>query len=358
MTLLAIPGPLDPHVHLRDGDWAHKSTFDSETAAALAGGYWAVLDMPNAPPTTTSRERLDARLARLASSARCDVGLYAGAADGTDTSAFAGLARDVVGLKIYCDATTGDLLVSTDAERERLMRAWTAVSTRPIAVHAEEETLAAVLRICRRLRARVHFCHVSTADEVALLRAARADGLPVSAGACPHHLFLTHVDAERLGPLGLVRPPLRMARDRDALWTAIAEGVIDLVESDHAPHTRAEKASASPPAGLPGLETTLPLLATAVGEGRLTTDRLIDLVAHAPQRLFGLRPPPETSTLLDLDAPWVIEDAALLTAPGWSPFAGMRVGGRVREVRIGGRLAFDGERVLAEPGSGTLLVPA
>ncbi len=355
MTLLRIPGPLDPHVHLRDLDWSHKATVEQETAAALAGGYWAVLDMPNTPPATTTRARLADKSRFVAERARCDVGLYVGADQGTDGSEYADAAAGAVGLKMYCDQTTGDLLLADDDLRRRHLAAWGAASTRPVAVHAEGATVEALLALVRELRVRVHFCHVSTAAEVGLLREAKRDGLPISVGVTPHHLYLTAEDAARLGPFGLVKPFLKSASDNEALWAGIRDGTVDVVESDHAPHTRAEKLSATPPYGLPGLETTLPLLVLAVHEGRLGEERLVDLVSGAPQRLWGLPAPADTETLIDTDASWVVEDAALLTSPGWSPFAGMRVRGRVREVRIRGAMAFDGEQVRSAPGSGRLL---
>ena len=127
---------------------------------------------------------------------------------------------------------------------------------------------------------------------------------------------------------------------------------MDVVESDHAPHARAEKESADPPFGLPGLETTLPLMVLALHEGRISEARLIELLATNAQRIFGLERPDDTYTLVDVSAAWVVADRDLLTAPGWSPFNGMRVRGKVREVRIRGQLAYDGEQVLAAPGSG------
>jgi len=237
------------------------------------------------------------------------------------------------------------------------VRAWAAVTARPIAVHAEGAALASLLDLVRVLRVRVHVCHISTREEVVLLRRARGDGLPVTAGVTPHHLVLTRDDEAALGARADVRPGLGSAADRDALWAALVDGTIDCVESDHAPHTPAEKAATPPPHGVPGLETTLPLLGQAVHDGRLTAERLVEVVAHGPQRLTGLRPPLATETLLDLDASWVLTDDALHTACGWTPFAGMRVHGRVREVRIGGRVAFDGERVLRRPGEGAILTP-
>lgn len=352
MTTLDLPGPVDPHVHLRDLDWAHKASVERETAAALAGGYWAVLDMPNTPPPTTTLERLEAKARHFAGRARCDFGLFLGAHQEDNRDQYALVGRAAVGLKMYCDATTGDLLVADDEARAAHLRAWGGASDRPVAVHAEGATLERLLGHVRDEPVRVHACHVSTADELAMLRAAKQDGLPVSVGVTPHHLYLTQDDAVRLGSHGLVKPPLRTRGDAEALWQGILDGTIDVVESDHAPHTRAEKASATPPHGLPGLETTLPLMGLALHEGRIDEERFIEIVATNAQRIFGLSPPPDTHTILDTAASWVIDDAALLTSPGWSPFAGLRVHGRVREVRIRGRVAYDGERVVAEPGSG------
>jgi dihydroorotase (multifunctional complex type) len=353
---LVIPGPVDPHVHLRDLDWSHKATVERETGAALAGGYWAVLDMPNTPPATTTAERLRAKTAFVGERARCDHGLYVGADQGGDGSEYAAAAMDAVGLKMYCDQTTGSLLLADQDLRRTHLLAWHRVTDRPVAVHAEGATLAELLALVREVGARVHFCHVSTAEEIALLREAKRDGLPISVGVTPHHLYLTEADRRRLGGFGMVKPPLRTPADQEALWAALADGTVDVVESDHAPHTRAEKESADPPYGLPGLETTLPLMGLALRDGRLSEHRLIELVATSAQRIFGLRPPPGTMTVLDTEASWVIDDADLRCSPGWSPFAGMRVWGRVREVRVRDRVVFDGEDVLAAPGDGRNVV--
>jgi carbamoyl-phosphate synthase/aspartate carbamoyltransferase/dihydroorotase len=356
VTLLRIPGAVDPHVHLRDMDWSHKATVERETAAALAGGYWAVLDMPNTPPNTVDAQRLRAKAAFVGERARCDFGLYLGAHGTSDDTGYAAAAPEAAGLKLYCDHTTGSLLLGDQEQRRAHLRAWGAVSDKPAAVHAEGDTLADVLQLVREERVRAHFCHVSLAAEVELLREAKADGLPISVGVTPHHLYLEASDHARLGGFGLVKPPLRTTADREALWAAVLDGTVDTIESDHAPHTRAEKASDDPPYGLPGLETTVPLMATAMRDRGLTDERLIALLATNAQRLFGLTPPPETWTLVDPDDSFVIADEDLRTSPGWSPFSGMRVWGRVREVSIRGHVAFDGERVLAEPGEGRRLL--
>ena len=356
MTLLTIPGVVDPHVHLRDLEWAHKATVERETAAALAGGYWAVLDMPNTPPNTVSAARLRSKLDFVGARARCDFGLYMGADQAGDGSEYAAAAPAAVGLKMYCDQTTGSLLLADKASRRRHLRAWATATGKPVAVHAEGETLADLLELVRELRVRVHFCHVSSAAEMSLLRGAKHDGLPISIGVTPHHLYLNADDRARLGGFAMVKPPLKTPADQAALWEAVGDGTVDTIESDHAPHTRAEKESADPPFGLPGLETTLPLMVLALHEHRLSEARLIELLATNAQRLFGLTPPAETDTLVDIDDSYVVNDSELRCSPGWSPYAGMRVWGRVRQVRIRGRVAFDGDDVLAEPGSGQHLL--
>jgi carbamoyl-phosphate synthase/aspartate carbamoyltransferase/dihydroorotase len=341
---------MDPHVHLRSMEWSHKGTFASETAAALAGGYTLVLDMPNTPPSTTSRGALDRKLAEIQAQAVCDWGAYFGASQSDNTDQYAGVSGEICGLKIYCNATTGDLLVEDQTLRRRIYEAWPA--DRVIAVHAEGATVLEILELVRHARKRTHFCHISTAEEIGYLTRAKNDGLPISIGVTPHHLYLTQDDVATLGPLGLMKPELKTHTDRRALWKALELGVVDVVESDHAPHTLAEKRSDKPPFGVPGLETTLSLMLLAVGEGRLSLERVVELVAVNPRRVFGITDPPETYTLVDMDQSWVVEDANLQTAAKWSPFAGMRLPGRVVEVRLRGMKVYDGERVLVANGFG------
>jgi carbamoyl-phosphate synthase/aspartate carbamoyltransferase/dihydroorotase len=347
---LTIPGALDPHVHLRGLGWSHKGTFASETAAALAGGYWAVLDMPNTPPATVDQAALRTKLTALGAEAVCDWSAYFGASQADNSAVYAGIIGQVCGLKMYNNATTGHLLISDQDMRARHYRAWSG--SKPIAVHAEGQTVADILALVRLYRKPTHFCHISTAEEINFLRDAKAEGLPVTVGVTPHHLFLTEDDARTLGALGRMKPELKTRTDQAALWKGIATGVVDVVESDHAPHTLAEKASDPPPSGVPGLETTLPLLCTALRDGRLTQERLIELVALRPQQIFGVQPDSGTYTLIDVTDSFVIARDHLLTQCGWSPFEGMRVVGRVREVWIRGHKVFDGERVVIAPGFG------
>lgn len=345
---LKLAGMIDPHVHLRDLDWAHKATFASESAAAIAGGYWAIFDMPNTPPATTSPDGLAHKLERINATAYCDWGVYYGAGQTGADPHNADYA--VCGLKIYNNATTGNLLITDPALRAEHYQAWR--DDRIIAVHAEGETVLDILALVRQYRKRTHFCHISTAEEIEFLRAAKAEGLPISVGVTPHHLYLSEDDLPTLGAFGRMKPELKSRADCAALWAAIDEGLVDVIESDHAPHTLAEKNADSPPFGVPGLETTLPLMALATHENRLTVEQLTALLCTNAQRIWGLTPDAGTYTLVDIDASYIIERANLRSACGWSPFEGMRVYGKVREVWIRGQQVFDGENILAPAGLG------
>jgi carbamoyl-phosphate synthase/aspartate carbamoyltransferase/dihydroorotase len=353
MTTIRLPAPVDPHVHLRGMNWAHKGTFASETSAALAGGYVAVLDMPNTPPATLTPEALSYKLEAIGAEAASDWGVYYGAGQTADALTYAAIQNDVCGMKIYCNATTGDLLIDDQAVREAHYAAWQAAALRqPIAVHAEGETVLEILALVNRYHVPTHFCHISTAQEIAYLYAAKEKGLPVTIGVTPHHLFLMNTDIPRLGSLGLMKPTLKTKGDQASLWDALRDGVVDVVESDHAPHTLEEKKSANPPYGVPGLETTIPLLCTAVHEGRLTLERMIDLISVNPRRIFGIHYGDDTYTTLDVDAEYTVRRDSLHNLCRWSPFEGMPVRGKVIGVWLRGQQVYDGENILSAAGSG------
>lgn len=350
--VLRINGMLDPHVHLRDLDWSHKATFASETHAALAGGYWAVFDMPNTAPSTVSPDTLQTKLQKIDSTAYCDWGIYYGASQLGNWSSFADISDVTCGLKMYNNDTTGDLLIADQDLRDKHFEMWP--EDRVIAVHAEETTVLDILELVRKYRKHTHFCHISTASEIGWLEMAKAEGLPISIGVCVHHLYLTQDDIPRLGTFGLMKPELKTEHDVNALWYALKNGTVDIIESDHAPHTLAEKQSDKPPFGVPGLETTLPLMALAVKDGRITLERMLELLTNA-QKIWDIYPDEGTYTLVDIDTKFTIERENLRSACGWSPFEGMQVYGKVREVRIRGTKVFADDEVLVDTGFGTNL---
>jgi dihydroorotase len=352
MTTVRFPGLIDGHVHLRAPGGEHKEDMDSGSAAALAGGVTMLLDMPNTYPPSVDTESLAHKQQLAVQQARCDIGFFVGATE-SNAAAVAGLAREAVGLKVYLDQTYGPLRMRDLAALLAHFRTWP--TRRPIAVHAEGLSAAIAIGLARIFERRVHLCHVSLASELALVRAAKEGGAPVSCEVTPHHLFLTQSDARRLGPYGQMKPPLAGPDDQAALWAHL--DVVDCIATDHAPHTRAEKEGSDPPPGVPGLETMLPLLLTAVAQGRLSLERLVALTHEGPRRVFGLPAQPETWVEVDLDARYRLGDAPLQTRCGWTPFAGMPVQGRVKRVVLRGALAVEDDRVRAAPGSGRVVVP-
>lgn len=351
--MIRLPGLIDPHVHLREPGATHKEDFDSGTAAALAGGFTAVLAMPNTQPPLTNGASLAQAQAAAKDKARCDYGIYLGAGADNAVSA-AECAPLVCGLKMYLDQTYGPLRLDELATLRDHVARWPV--DRPLAVHAEGRSLAAILFLAALHARSLHVCHVSREVEITLIRAAKEKGIQVTCEVTPHHLFLTEDDLPQLGAgRGEVRPRLATAADRDALWANLE--VIDCFATDHAPHTLAEKDSENPPPGFPGLETALGLYLNAVHEGRMTFDDLIARTHINPRRIFGLPDQPETFVEVDPDALWEVQAAQMYTRCGWTPFEGLQLRGRVRRVTLRDRLAFADDQVLAPPGFGVNLAP-
>ena len=345
---MRLPGLIDVHVHLREPGGVHKEDWDTGTAAALAGGFTVVLAMPNTQPPITDAATLHLALTAARAKARCDFAHYLGAGiDNVETAA--SLAPFAAGLKMYLDQTYGPLRLDD-------MTVWMAHFARwpshlPIVAHAEGRTLAAVILMAALYHRSVHLAHVSRREEIVLIRRAKEQGLEVTCEVAPHHLFLSEDDIPSLGAgRSEVRPRVATREDVAALWDNL--DVIDCFATDHAPHTMVEKDSPNPPPGFPGLETALPLLLTAVAEGRLTQDDLVKHMVTNPRRIFGLPEQADTWIEVDPDCLFEIHGADMLSRCGWTPFEGWRVRGRVRRVVLRGQIAYDDGKVLAAPGSG------
>jgi dihydroorotase len=351
MTKLILPGLVDVHTHLRVPGGEHKEDFSSGTAAALAGGVTMVLAMPNTTPPLTTPEVVAETRQKAQRSIYCDVGLFAGASP-AQVDLLPQLAPWTVALKIYLNDTFGPLRVEDLPTLLACFQSWPREKL--IAMHAEGPNVAIGIGLAAAYRRAVHFCHISRRDEIQLIAAAKAAGLPVTCEVTPHHLFLTETDAVRLGPLGDMRPRLVTPADVEALWQHL-DSTIDCIATDHAPHTLAEKASETPPPGVTGLETALPLMLTAVHEGRLTLDRLLELMATNPRRIFGLPPQVDTWVEVEQGSRYTLSNEGLQSKCGWSPFSGMEVTGRVRGVVLRGKEVFRDGQVTARPGNGKLL---
>jgi dihydroorotase len=359
--LTVLPGAIDTQVHFREPGNEHKEDLASGTACAALGGVTAVFEMPNTRPSTTTAALLADKLKRAAGRVHCDIAFYVGAtADNADDLGRLERLPGCCGVKVFMGSSTGDLLVSDEATLVRVMKS----SRRRMAVHAEDdERLSArkaaipagadarwhpewrdvetavlatqrLLKLARQYAHPVHVLHVTTAEEAALL--ARSKDI-ATMEVTPQHLTLAAPDCyERLGTLAQMNPPIRDARHREALWKAVSDGVVDVIGSDHAPHTLAEKKQPYPasPSGMPGVQTLLPLMLDHMHRGRLDLRRLVELTSGTAARLFSIKGKGRIGpgfdadlVLVDLKRRQRIEPAWLASKCGWSPFAGDTVTG-------------------------------
>lgn len=353
--MLKLPNLIDPHVHVREPGATHKEDWDTVTQAALAGGVTTILAMPNTRPPIFDDSTFEMAVAAARQKARCDYGQYVGAGpDNSDVAA--SLAPKAAGLKMYLDSTFGELRLDD-------MTLWMPhfqkfPRSAPMVMHSESRTMAAAILFSAIYDHPVHIAHVSLKEEILLIKAAKEKGIKVTCEVCPHHLFLTKdltvTPSARLSGLTSgrteVRPRLATKEDVEGLWSNL--DVIDCFATDHAPHTIAEKDGENPPPGFPGLETMLPLLLTAVAEGRLTINQLIEKLHTNPKRIFNLPDQPETWVEVDENASYEVRALEQFTRCGWTPFEGWKVKGRVRKVVLRGVTVFEDGKVLASPGFG------
>lgn len=348
-NIIRLPGLIDVHVHAREPGAEHKEDFASCTAAALSGGFTLICAMPNTIPACVDKETF-ALVKELASSkAHCDYAIFLGATE-DNYNFITELAPQAAGLKMYLNETFNTLRLPDLTFWIKHFDNWP--KKYPLCVHAEGQTTAAVLLLATLHNRPIHVCHVARKEEIQIIRAAKEKGVPVTCEVCPHHLFLTgDIASERLGPnKSQVRPVLCTEEDRQALWDNL--DTIDCFATDHAPHTIEEKTSEHPPPGFPGLETILPLLLTAVNEGKLTIEDLIDKMHRNPRRIFSLPEQPNTYIEVDMDMEWTIPDSPPFSKARWTPFAGMKVKGGVHRVVLRGEVAYVEGKVLVNPGFG------
>jgi dihydroorotase len=349
MSKLILPGLIDPHVHLRDPGQTNKEDFYTGTCAGLAGGFTTILDMPNNRIPIITAGKLKEKIKIAKEKIVCDVGFHFGSL-GDNLEEFNKVKAIAFGLKLYLSLTTGGFVISRE-EAKRVFKVWP--KEKVILLHAEDDALDFAINLTREIGNRIHICHVNRAFDLKQVIKAKERGLRITCGVTPHYLFLTDQDAKRLGPYGKMKPPLQNKHNQDFLWNNLK--FIDIIESDHAPHTIEEKEGEAPPFGVPGLETTLPLLLTAVSEKRLTTNDIVRLCHIGPSEIFGIKTDQQTRIEIDLDAKNSIRNASLLTKCKWSPFNDWKVKGKVRRVFIRGKKVFEDGKILAKPGSGKIL---
>ncbi|CAG7719819.1 unnamed protein product [Allacma fusca] len=345
---IRIPGLIDVHVHLREPGASYKEDFATGTAAALAGGFTMVCVMPNTQPAVIDKATLIVVKEIAKKNARCDYALFMGGTE-KNFNEIPDLSSLVAGLKLYLNDTFTTLKMNDITMWGKHFEHWPL--NVPLCVHAESKTCAAAILVACLHNRPVHICHVSLREEIELIKAAKLKGLPITCEVTPHHLFFTQQDLTWLGQqMGQVRPMLATEDDQNALWENLQ--VIDCFASDHAPHTKEEKRSDKPPPGFPGLETMLPLFLTAVNDGRLTLDDVVNRLYYNPKKIFNLPDQPNTYVEIDMETEWKVVEDNLFTKCKWSPFGGRTMKGSVCRVVLRGEVAYVDGQVLVPPGFG------
>lgn len=349
--ILKLPGLIDVHVHLREPGATQKEDFDSGTKAAIAGGYTQILDMPNNVPPTITPKALEDKIKRAKNRIWCDLGFNFGATS-ESIRYFKEVSKHAFGLKVYMNQTTGPLLIEKDEDWNLIFKSWP--SDLPIMVHAEGETVEVAISLAKKYKKKLHVCHI-TLDQIKAVENAKKDGVNITCEVSPHHLFLNKDDVARLGPLGIMKPPLLSKKDQQKLMGLLDK--IDMISTDHAPHTLEEKNDqTSPKFGVPGLETTLPLMLTAVDKGFLSTKRLVEMTSTNPRKIFHLPIQQNTFILVDLTKKFKISDKNLFSKCGWTPFIGLEGRGEIKKVVIRGQTVFENGKFVDSP-QGKVIYP-
>lgn len=379
-----LPGVIDTQVHFREPGLTHKEDLETGSRAAVMGGVTGVFEMPNTIPQTTDAEALADKVKRGTARMHCDFAFYVGGthdnvADLPELERLPGAA----GVKVFIGSSTGSLLVPDDDGVRRILK----VIRRRAAFHCEDEprlqerkplrvpgdpsshpvwrdeiaALTATTRLvnlARETGARVHVLHVTSAEEMAFLAQNRD---VASVETTPHHLTMAAPECyERLGTLAQMNPPVRGEAHRAAIWKALADGVVDVLGSDHAPHTLEEKLKPYPesPSGMTGVQTLVPLMLDHIAAGRLTLERFVDLMAYGPARLFGIATKGRIAvgydadfTVVDLKRRATITNAWIASRAQWTPYDGKEVTGwPVGTFVRGSRVMWEGE--LTGPSTG------
>ncbi len=349
---IILPGLIDVHTHLRTPGQTQKEDFLTGTSAAAAGGFTTIIDMPNNSVPITSLSLLNEKMEIAKTQSIVNIGFHFGSL-GNNLHEFEKVKDKVFGLKLYLNETTGNFLINSE-ELQNIYDAW-PINAGPILVHAEDDAISEVIKNVRQTKKSTHFCHISLSSDLEQIIKAKEIGLPITCGVTPHHLFLSQENAKKLGGFGKMKPYLKSQHDVEFLWKNLHS--IDVIESDHAPHTKEEKEGDNPPFGVPGLETTLPLLLTAVNQDRLTIDDIKRLCYESPKKIFSI-PNINSEVEIDMNEKYEINNEKLFTKCKWSPFNGWLMQGRIKKVVIESNTVFENGKILADPGSGRVIQPA
>ena len=375
--LTLLPGAIDPQVHFREPGNEHKEDLGTGSRAAVRGGVTSFLEMPNTSPSTTNQAALDEKLARAASKCVANYGFFIGATP--DNLEALNSVDPACGIKIFMGSSTGSLLVNEEKDLDRIF----GNGDRLIAVHAEDEArinarmaefagrtdpeahseirdnecarlaTALALKLSKKYQRRLHILHLSTREEVAMLRADKPDW--VTAEAIPNHLLLNVSDYKKQGAFVQMNPPIRQPEDNEALWSGLHDNIIDIIATDHAPHTFEEKKLPYPktPSGMPGVETSLPLMLTEMKSGRCTLAEVLKWMCYGPARCYRIPNKGEILegwdadlALVDLETTHPVLNEEVFTKSGWSAYAGRELTGWAQHTIVGGQIVFSKGKII------------
>ncbi len=394
-NLLVLPGLIDEHVHMRDEGNAYKEDFFSGTASAAAGGFTTALDMPNNAPVTMSLQTLQNRMRVAQRKLLVNVGFYSEFPQKLDDSADI-VAEGAVGFKLFMGKQTGGLNIDDDqaiidgskevarlkvplavhaedramlaANEEKLKQAKKSGIADFLRAHTEAVELTAIQRILKlseQTDVRLHFCHVSTKEGLNAIGEAKKSGRKVTCEVTPNHLMLSTDDLKRYGSMAIMAPPLRSKPNVDALWKGIEDGSVDAVGSDHAPHAQSEKSASNVwdvKVGVPGLETTLPIMLTQIKKKKLTIVEAVHLLAEKPAEIFGLNDRGRLEqgknadlTIIDFNRQFKIDASKFKSKARFSPYDGWDVQGKAVKTIVNGQLVFDDGEIVAKGGCGLIV---
>ena len=378
---IVMPGVIDVHVHFREPGLTHKGDMSSESAAAVAGGVTSVMEMPNTVPAATSLDELERKFDLAATRMHTNYSFFLGATNDNLAEVKRLDPRQVCGVKLFMGSSTGNMLVDSD----RAVSALFAESPAIISAHCEDESIvrantdlyrarcgenamaeihplvrpgeacyrssARAVELADKYGARLHVAHVTTGRELSLFDSGPSAGKRITAEVCAPHLRFSDGDYARLGNLIKCNPAVKTAADREALRAALSTGKIDVVATDHAPHTREEKARPywETPSGILMVQHSLAVMMQLVSEGVLTLETLVERMCHAPAEVFNiskrgfLRTGYHADiTIVDPSAEWTVSAGNILYKCGWSPLEGDRFGSGVFRTIINGKVAYDG----------------
>ena len=377
--LYLLPGAIDDQVHFREPGLTHKATIYTEAKAAIAGGITSYMEMPNTFPPAFTRDLLEQKFQIAAQNSLANYSFYIGASNTNLEEVLRINPREVCGLKIFKGSSTGDLLVDDPVVLEKFFSRVPFL----IATHCEDETTirnnaeafrrqygenvsvelhplirsaegcylssSFAVELARKYKTRLHILHISTARETELFDPGPIENKHITAEACIHHLWFCDEDYKRLGNLIKWNPAIKTASDREGIWKALLDDRIDVVATDHAPHTRAEKQQTywQAPSGGPLVQHSLPAMLEFYHQGKISLEKIVTKMCHNPAVLFGVEKRGYIRegyfadlVAVDLNNPWTVTSGNILAKCGWSPFEGTTFRAQVLYTWVSGHLAY------------------